>query len=233
MSDTAEITSIHQMTPDVKQFQFELKDVEWEYKPGQHTVIHFEQDGEEVSRPYTPTNLPGDGTDQFTLAIRKYEDGTASTFMHDREPGDEVEVDEPHGNLYIRDYYQDVVLIGTGTGITPLMAMLRDYLERGTGEVYLFFGEKTQEHIIYRESFDHLEAEHDNLTVIYSLDDEEWNGPEGFIQEHLDTHLEGFEDRHFYICGVPQMVVDTKQELERRDVDESRIFSEGWEEDAV
>ncbi|MDY6788528.1 MAG: FAD-dependent oxidoreductase, partial [Candidatus Nanohaloarchaea archaeon] len=215
----------------VKQFQLELKDAQWEFKPGQHTVIHFEKDGEEVSRPYTPTDLPG--TEKFVLAIKRYKDGIASTFMHDRQPGDTIEVSEPSGNLYLRDLEKNAVFVSTGTGITPMVAMLKQYLKEGSGNAWFFFGERTQEDLMYRETLDQLEAEHENLKVVYSLSDEEWGGPEGFVQEHLEDFLESFEDKHFYVCGVPQMVVDTLDLLEERGVEEDRIFSEGWEKDAV
>lgn len=219
------------MTPNVKQFELELEDSEWEFRPGQHTVIHFEQDGEEVARPYTPTSRPG--SDRFTLAVKRYDDGTASTWLHDREPGDVVEVDEPHGNLYLRDRDKDVVFISTGTGITPMIAMLKEYLDTGNGEAYFLFGEKTQEHLMYRETLDQLEAENEDLNVVYSLSDEEWSGPEGFVQQQVPELFDDLGDLHFYVCGVPQMVVDTKELLADHGVDDDQIFSEGWESDAV
>ncbi len=170
MADKARITSIHRMTPKVKQFQLVLEDkANWEFEPGQHTVICFEQDGEEVVRPYTPTNLSEMPEDMFVLAIKRYENGTASVYMHDREVGDEIRVDEPHGNLYLRDLDRDAVFLSTGTGITPMVAMLKQYLRDGSGNAYFFFGERTQEDLMYRETLDQLEAEHKNLAVIYSL----------------------------------------------------------------
>ncbi len=230
--DNAELRSVDQITPTVKQFQLELDGKKWDFEPGQHTVIKFEdENGEEVERPYTPINLPN--TEKFVLAIKKYDDGTASVWMHERELGDEVEVEEPHGNLHIEDYDNDIVLISTGTGATPMYAMLRDYLENGNGEVYYFHGEKTQEHLIFQESLDQLEAEHDNLEVIYSLSDEEWSKRTGFIQEHIPEVLDSMDDKDFYICGVPQMVVDTEELLQDEGVDEDSIITEGWESDAA
>jgi len=219
------------MTPRVKQFQLALESGEWEFKPGQHTVITFEQDGEEVARPYTPTNLPG--TERFTLAIKRYEDGACSTYMHERSPGDTVTVSEPEGNLYLRDLGSDVVFVSTGTGITPMVAMLKQYLREGSGDAYFFFGERTQDDLMYRETLDQLEAEHPNLTVVYSLSHEEWGGPEGHVQQYLAEYLDGFDDKQFYVCGVPAMVVETKQLLEEEGVVEENIFSEGWEESAA
>lgn len=232
MTDDATFTSIHQMTPTVKQFQLTLDDTTWDFKSGQHTVIHFEdENGEEVARPYTPTSLPGQST--FTLAIKRYDNGTASVYMHERELGDTIEVSEPDGNLYLRDVGEDVVFIATGTGITPMVAMLRQYLQKGTGDAYFFFGEKTQDDLMYRETLDLLEAEHEELTVIYSLSDESWKRPEGFIQEHLTKELDTLEDKHYYISGVPQMVVDTEELLADEGVPNHAVFSEGWESDVV
>lgn len=229
--DTAELRSSRDITPEVKQFQFRLDNDEWDFKPGQHTHIRFEQDGDEVVRPYTPITLPGG--DMFCLAIKRYDDGTASVWMHDRELGDEVEVEEPEGNLYIRDYSTDAVFISTGTGATPMFAMMKDFIENGSGDAWYFHGEKTREHLILQETLDQLEAEHPGLQVVYSLSDEEWSGPEGHVQDHLETYLDSFEDKHFYICGVPAAVVDTQEVLENNGVSSERIFTEGWESDAV
>lgn len=236
----AEITSIHRMTPRVKQFQLRRTDgAVFDYRPGEHTQLHFEDDGEytdegddeEVVRPYTPTTLPGTG--KVTLAIKRYDDGTASTYMHDREPGDRITIEEPDGNLYLRDLDRDVVFVSTGTGITPPMAMLRHYLREGSGEAHFLYGEKTQEDVMYRETLDGLAAEHEALTVAYSLSEEEWAGYTGHVQEHLEDVLDSVEERDFYVCGVPAMVVETKDRLDDLGVPDERVHSEGWEEDEV
>lgn len=236
----AEIHSIHQMTPRVKQFQLRRTDGDaFDYAPGQHTRLHFEDDGEytddgddeEVVRPYTPTSLPG--TARLTLAIKRYDDGTASRYMHDREPGDVVTIEEPDGNLYLRDLDEDVVLLASGTGITPQMAMLRHHLRAGSGDTHFVFGEKTQAHLMYRETLDGLEAEHDGLAVTYVLSDEEWAGRTGHVQEHVADVVDDLASAHVYVCGVPEMVVETKERLDDLGVPDDQVESEGWEEDEV
>lgn len=228
----ATLTSIHQMTPRVKQFLLEVEGHTFSYEPGQHIVIEFEQDGETVQRPYTPVNLPG--SDTLALAIKRYEDGTASTWMHERAVGDTITISEPDGNLFLRDPDRDVVFLSTGTGITPMIAMLKRYLDEGTGRAAFLYGERTQEDLMYRETLDHLSADHENLTVLYSLSHEEWDGPTGFVQTHLDEALgDAFEAPHYYICGIPPMVVDTEETLREHGVDDDRIITEGWESEAV
>ncbi|WP_313694343.1 ferredoxin--NADP reductase [Halorarum halobium] len=231
---TATVASIHRVTPNVKQFRLRAPGHTFEYEPGQHTTVHFERDGEEVVRPYTPTSRPG--TDELTLAIKRYDDGTASVWMHERERGDEVELGDIEGNLHLRDTGRDVALVATGTGITPMMAMLKEYVDRGAGEARFYFGETDQEHVIYRETLDQFDADYGDVHVTYSLSREDWNGPTGHVQEHVvddvgDELDPGTTD--FYVCGVPGMVVETTDDLADAGVPDENVYTEGWERDEV
>ena len=227
------LTSIHQMTPRVKQYVLHAPGHTFDYEPGQHVRVAIEQDGDLVQRPYTPVNLPG--TDAIALGIKKYEGGTLSTYMDEREHGDTVEIVPPGGNLHLRDTDRDVVFLSTGTGITPMIAMLKQYMREGTGQAAFLYGERTQEDIMYRETLDHLSADHANLRVLYSLSHEDWNGPTGFVQTHIEDALgNDFDDPHYYICGIPPMVVETEDLLtDEHGVSDDAIFTEGWESSAV
>jgi NAD(P)H-flavin reductase len=197
-------------------------------------MVHFESDGEEEARPYTAANLPG--TDELVLAIKRYEDGNGSVFMHERTPGDEIEVEEVDGNLRVRDFDRDAVFCATGTGITPLYPMVKQYAREGSGDAHLLFGERDQEHLIFRESLDQLRAENENLSVDYVLSDAEddaWNGRTGHVQDHLPDAVGDVEGTDCYVCGVPEMVVETRDVLESAGVDESNVYTEGWESDAA
>jgi ferredoxin-NADP reductase len=232
------VTDVHRMTPDVKQFRLVADDHTFEYEPGQHTMVHFPNDGEEEARPYTAATLPGsDGVDELVLAIKRYDDGNCSVWMHERTPGDEIEVEGVDGNLYVRDLNRDGVFLATGTGITPLYPMVRQYAREGSGTAHLLFGERDREHLIFRESLDQLRAEHDDLAVDYVLsdaDDGEWNGRTGHVQDHLPDALDvGLDGTDFYVCGVPEMVVETEELLAEAGVDEGSIYTEGWEADAA
>ncbi|MFC4990191.1 ferredoxin--NADP reductase [Saliphagus infecundisoli] len=235
MTLTVTVADVHRMTPDVTQFRLVAEDHTFEYEPGQHTAIHFEDDGEEVERPYTAATLPG--TNQLVLAIKRYDDGTASVYMHDREPGDEIEIEEVSGNLHVRDLDRDAAFLATGTGITPIYPMLRQYAREGGGTARLVFGERDQEHLIFRESLDQIRAEHPNLSVEYVLSDREddraWNGRTGHVQEHLPEAIEGLDDPACYVCGVPEMVVETEELLDDEGIDDDAIYTEGWERDAA
>ncbi len=229
---TARVESVHQVTPDVTQFLLSV-DGEIDYEPGQHTTIRFVEEGEEVVRPYTATSLPS--PDRFTLAIRRYDDGTASVYMHEREVGDEIEIGAFEGNLTLREPTANVAFVATGTGITPMAALAKQHLEVGEGETRLFFGESTEEDLIYRETLDQLAAQNERFEALYSLSEpgEAWTGPSGHVQEHLPKELGELTDWHFYVCGVPGMVVETKELLAEEGVPDDQVFSEGWEEGDV
>lgn len=228
----AVITSIHSLTPRVKQFLLRVEDHTFTYNPGQHLSIAIEDEGgRPVYRPYSPVNRPGTGT--VALAVKRYPEGTASVWMHERTLGDHVPLTVPSGNLHLHDLERDVVFLSTGTGITPMLAMLVQYLDEGTGQATFLFGERTQSDLMYRETLDRLSASHANLTVEYVLSDEDWPGRTGFVQDHLWDVVDTNTSSHYYVCGVPQMVVDTKAVLHEAGVPNEHVFTEGWEQGAV
>ncbi|WP_267642150.1 ferredoxin--NADP reductase [Haloarchaeobius amylolyticus] len=243
MTYSAEVVAVHQQTPDVKQFRLRVDDHEFDHDPGQHVTVQFTFDGEgtegdvepgeEVVRPYTPTNLPGTG--ELTLAIKQYQDGLASAYMHQRRVGDEVTLGEPEGDLHVREYGNDVAFVSTGTGITPMLAMLRDYLDRGEGHVHFVHGARDREHVMFRETLEGLASEHANLDLTFVLSESEpsWNGRIGHVQDHLGDLFDAVDDRDHYVCGVPEMVVETRETLHDLGAPDERVYAEGWESDAV
>jgi ferredoxin-NADP reductase len=178
------------------------------------------------------TNLPRD-TSRFSIAVKRYDDGTGSVHMHRLQRGDTVSVSEPKGNLHLQNYGKDVVFLSTGTGATPMIAMLREYLERGDGHAYYMHGEKTAETRLFTSELTLLEAEHDNVDVVHSLSEESWRGREGFIQDHVEDVVDDVTSPDYYVCGVPAMVVSAKERLSTLGVPDDQIISEGWEDDAA
>ena len=88
-------------------------------------------DGYTAQRSYSVASAP-DGTNELELTVERLEGGEVSTFLHDVvEPGDELEVRGPLGGLFVWDGATPALLVGGGSGVVPLMAMLR--LARRTG----------------------------------------------------------------------------------------------------
>ncbi|WP_276272577.1 ferredoxin--NADP reductase [Haloarcula litorea] len=233
MTVTATIAGIHQLTPDVKQFRLVADDHRFTYEVGQHTMVHFENDGEEAARPYTAVNLPR--SNELVLAIKRYEGGNGSVYMHERTTGDEVEVEPVDGDLTLQTLDRDVAFIATGTGITPILPMLKQYARGGTGDAHLLFGERDEEHLIFHETLDQLRSDYREVTLDYVLSEpaDSWHGRTGHVQEHVPDALGDLDATDVYVCGVPDMVVETTDLLTEAGVDEGDVYTEGWESEAA
>lgn len=232
--DTLDTTlvSTHSITPRVKQFSLRAEGHTFDFAPGQHVSVAFEDaDGQQDYRPYSPVNQPG--TDTIVLAVKRYPEGACSTWLHERTVGDTIPVTPPSGNLHLRAPDRDGVFIATGTGLTPLFAMATQQLRAGDGDTTLLFGERTQDDLMYRETLDVLSASHESFRADYVLSDEDWDGRTGYVQDHLPDLVADASTPHFYVCGVPEMVVETTDVLADHGAADDHIFTEGWEEGAI
>ena len=237
MSDNsldATVAATYSLTPRVKQLLLRVEGHTFSHHPGQHVSVRMvRDDGRPLYRPYSPVSGPG--TDTLALAVKRYDEGTCSVWLHERRVGDRVTITPPSGNLRLHDPKRDAAFLATGTGLTPLLAMLNPYLNEGSGRAVLLFGERTKADLMYRATLDRLSAGHANLTVAYVLSQPstDWTGPTGYVQDHLEALLADLDQPHVYACGVPEMVVDTKDTLRSRGHPADAIFTEGWEQGAV
>lgn len=228
----ATLVAAYPITPHVKHFLLRVDDHTFDFRPGQHVSVAAEDEGgARVYRPYSPVNQPG--TNTIGLAVKQYPDGTGSTWMHEREVGDTISLLPPSGNLHVRDLARDGVFLCTGTGLTPMLSMATQYLAEGQGHATLLFGERTQDDLMFREVLDLYAASHANVTVDYVLSEEDWSGPTGYVQDYLPESIDDVSTPHFYICGVPEMVVETQAVLRELGAPDDHVFTEGWEEGAV
>ena len=83
-------------------------------------------DGYTASRSYSVASPPDDESNEFELTVERLEHGEVSTFLHDGvEVGDELEVRGPIGGWFVWEGDAPALLVGGGSGVVPLMAMLR------------------------------------------------------------------------------------------------------------
>src|SRR6478735_5772399 len=121
----ATVTSIRDETPRVRTYALAL-DRPAPHLAGQHFVVRLTApDGYTAQRSYSVASPPGDGS-SIELTIERLPDGEVSTFLHDElQVGDPLEVRGPIGGWFVWDGSSPALLIGGGSGVVPLMAMLR------------------------------------------------------------------------------------------------------------
>jgi ferredoxin-NADP reductase len=131
----ATVVEVRPETPTAKTFRLRLEHPSG-HLAGQHYVVRLTApDGYTASRSYSVASPP-DGTAEIELTVERLPDGEVSTFLHDEVVvGDDLEVRGPIGRWFVWEGNLPAVLVGGGSGIVPLMAMLR--LGRNTGKAGL------------------------------------------------------------------------------------------------
>lgn len=122
---SATVTAIVPETARARTFRLRLEQPT-PHVPGQHYVVRLTApDGYTASRSYSVASAP-DGGPEVELTVERLDDGEVSTFLHDVvEIGDELEVRGPIGGWFVWDGSGPAVLVGGGSGVVPLMSMLR------------------------------------------------------------------------------------------------------------
>ena len=132
---------------------------------GQHYILRLTApDGYTASRSYSVASAP-DGTDLIDLTVERLPDGEVSSFLHDEaRPGDVLEVRGPIGRWFVWEADGPALLIAGGSGLVPLMAMLRLARQRSRSDlVRLLVSVRAPENLYYADELPGTET-----TVIYS-----------------------------------------------------------------
>ncbi len=121
---TAVVAGVDHPVPRAVRLRLDVHD-RVDHMPGQHYVVRLTApDGYTAQRSYSIASAPGDPL--VELFVERLEDGEVSTHLADVvEPGDELEVRGPIGGWFVWDGESPALLIGGGTGVVPLVAMLR------------------------------------------------------------------------------------------------------------
>jgi ferredoxin-NADP reductase len=210
---SAEVQEIVLETPRVKTFR--LRVPEWPgHLPGQHVDVRLTaEDGYQAQRSYSIASPPDE--DGIALTVERLEDGEVSTFLADElRPGDRLELRGPIGGhfTWTVDRGGPLALVAGGSGIVPLMAMIRHRVARGSVvPTHILCSWRTVDDIIYRDELARLAARADGLDVTHALTrgaPADWRGPTRRIdRDLLAEHLPGPEARPLaYVCGPTPMV---------------------------
>ncbi len=133
--------------------------------PGQHFIVRLTApDGYTAARSYSVASAPNHG-DEIELTVERLDDGEVSTFLHDEVMvGDELDVRGPIGGWFVWPGEAPAVLVGGGSGVVPLMSMLRWARQHGrAGDVRLVVSVRTPDDLYYRGEITGPET-----SVIYS-----------------------------------------------------------------
>ncbi|MFF7762309.1 ferredoxin reductase [Streptomyces griseorubiginosus] len=151
---TATLTEIRRETPHASTFRFAVPD--WQgHLPGQHLMLRLTaQDGYTAQRHYSIASPPED-TGHIELTLDHVEGGEVSGWFHtEAAPGDEVQVRGPLSGFFAWPGDRPALLIGAGSGVVPLMSMVRHHRARGLSvPLRLLVSARGPEELIYAREF--------------------------------------------------------------------------------
>jgi len=189
---------------------------------GQHISVSAEINGKEITRSYTPTSSDDD-LGHFDLLIKSYEKGNISRYISLVKIGDNVRVKGPKGQFkYTPTLCKEIGMIAGGTGITPMLQIVRAALKnpRDKTKLHLIYANVNVEDILLRTELDELASEHpDRFKVYYVLNNPppNWKGGVGFVtKQQIEERLPRCDlpENKVLMCGPPPMMTAMKKHLE-------------------
>ena len=211
------VVEIRQETPTVKSLILDLPD--WtEHLPGQHVDVRLTaEDGYQAQRSYSIASPPED--EHLMLTVERIEDGEVSPYLTDvLSVEDQVELRGPIGGYFVwnardgQDSDARLFLIAGGSGIAPLMAMIRHRANASNRTpTTLLYSSRSYEQVIYREELDRLAADDPSLRVIHTLTGrrpQNWTGYGRRIYRTMleETGWRPAEKPLTFICGPTALV---------------------------
>lgn len=178
---------------------------------GQHVELAVEIDGVRHRRCYSPSGSAHHAARQIELTIRTHDEGIVSRHLkHHAHVGMFLGLSVPQGEDFVLPAVRPgrIVLISGGSGITPVLAMLRTLTDEGyAGEVAFLHYARSRADVLYGDDLDALAAAHPNLTVLRGFTRGEGGELEGrFGPEHLNLALPEDRDAAAFACGPGGLV---------------------------
>jgi len=195
----ARVLRVVQETHDVKTFVLRANHLWRRHRPGQFVPVEVEINGARTRRCYSISSAPGGRI--FAITVKRT--GRVSTYLHDHvRPGDVLHLGQPAGSFVLpTPAPSKTLLVSGGSGITPLMSMLRDLANRGAlSDVVFMHAARSEADVIFGAELLALAKRHAGLRLMFHY------GP--LDQATLTQSVPDFADRETFLCG-PQGMMDS------------------------
>jgi ferredoxin-NADP reductase len=227
----ADVVDVVTETPRVKTISFAVSG--WPgHRPGQHVDVRLTaEDGYQAQRSYSIASAPGGS--RVALTVERLDDGEVSSYLTDElRAGDQIELRGPIGGYFVWEPAQGgpLLLVGGGSGVVPLMAMIRARADAGSNvDTRLLFSSRGWEDVIYRGELERLAG--GGLTVAHTLTRSRppgWTGYARRVDEEMLAEIgpSPAELPLVYVCGPTSFVETVAAALVRLGHEPHRIKTE-------
>ncbi|MCR9285971.1 MAG: 2Fe-2S iron-sulfur cluster-binding protein [Bacteroidetes bacterium] len=221
---------------------------DYSYKPGQYLTLKFNLRGSEVRRAYSMSSAPYESG--ISVTVKRVKDGLVSNHINTNiVKGDNIEVMVPEGRFSPKlneENKKAYYLFGAGSGITPLMSILKTILEtEPMSYVYLLYGNRNEDGIIFKPELDELVKRYTGqFFVTHTLSAPKkvksgffkkakitWEGNVGRINEQsvstfLDKNKSIHKTSEYFVCGPGGMIDTVENLLIQKEIDAKNIHTE-------
>jgi 3-ketosteroid 9alpha-monooxygenase subunit B len=200
------------------------------YRPGQYLTVLVPRNGGKVARCYSLSSSPHTDAD-LKITVKRVRDGQASNWICDHiRAGGTLDLLPPAGEFTPASLDDDLLLLAGGSGITPVMGIIKSVLAHGRGRPALVYANRDQGSVIFAAELATLQDRYgDRLTVTHWLDSER-GAPDAAT---LAGMIAEFQTREAYVCGPEAFVAVSRKALQEAGVPEGRVRVERFEVDQV
>ncbi|CAN5919266.1 ferredoxin--NADP reductase [soil metagenome] len=223
------IAKIIQETPDARSFILEvpadLAD-KYRYRAGQFLTFRVSHAEGDLNRCYSLSSAPGsDSLPKVT--VKRVAGGKGSNWFHDAlVEGGTVDVLPPAGRFVLGDGEGPLLLFGGGSGITPMMSLIKAALTGSSRRIRLFYANRDRPSVIFDAEFEALAKAHSGrLEIVHHLD-----AVQGVTKpEEIVTAMRGFEMAEAYLCGPGPFMSLVEETLFEHGMPHDRVRIERFE----
>ena len=220
-----ELTEFTRLSPSTVSFTMEIPNRdELVFLPGQY--VNIAVPGTDESRSYSFSNAPDDKS--LTFLVKLTPGGVMSTYLDERaKVGDQLSFTGPNGSFFLREGQGPALLIAGGTGLAPILSILRKMRSNGSRPLHLIYGVNTDDDAVELDTVERLANELGSLTWEYCVADQASSAVhKGFVTALIEPeHLYG-GDVAVYLCGPPPMVEAVRKHIDAAGVEPVGFYYE-------
>lgn len=224
----ARVVAVENETHDVTTFVLRPNAHFTAFRPGAYVTLRLRIDGKAVERSYSISSAPSrDGL--FSITVKRVEGGLVSNWLADHvRPGHILALSAPAGQFLLpATLPSKLLMLSAGSGITPVMSMLRQLVaERAPVEVTFVHFARSPRDIIFRDELMRIASEAPHVRLVFCVEqtDDSWQGAEGrFSQRLLEEVAPDFRSLDTFLCGPSAFMQAVVQTLESQGADLAKL----------
>ncbi len=209
----AKLVAARMLSPEVRELTID-PGADFRFVAGQWVSFRIPAQGQVAARAYSIASAPrSDGP--FQIAVTRVEQGLGSGYLHALELPAVLPMTGPEGLFRLEEPTRPILMVATGTGVSPLRSMLLAAEDAGQElpPTTLLFGMRTESDLLYSADFERLAGKWRAFRYAPTLSraDQAWSGRRGYVQAHVAELVRALGgDCDVYACGLNEMIKEVR-----------------------